>query len=300
LAALNHGRSYWPSEVMRDVIGVDIANQFKGRDPLAEAIDAGLAHNIRVFAWLEFGFASHHGSLGQTTTLLSAQPQWAALNRQGQPVVKNQFHWMNAFDPEVQAWMTRLCLELVRRYPGLAGIQGDDRLPALPVEAGHNPGLLAAYANAHGGNAPPAADKDLAWTQWRADLLTEYLRTLRTALKAAKPSTTLSIAPSAQTFGFREYLQDWPKWLRQGLCDELIPQLYRRDAQAYERLLKQHTHIINSNWPVTGAGGINIAAGVLYSLGQEVVASPQLLAQYRDLNRQHGWRGEVLFHSVGV
>ncbi len=297
LAALNHGRTHYPSAVMQQAVGAAIAPQFAGRDPLSEAIAAGAAHGIRVIAWLEFGFASHHGKSGHASTLLSAHPGWAALNRQGQPLVKNEFHWMNAFDPEVQTFVTSLCTELARNYPSLSGIQGDDRLPAQPVEGGHNPAVVAAFVAATG-KPLPANDRDPEWTQWRADQLTTYFKSLRSALKSVRSDFIVSSAPSPYPWGFQEYLQDWPAWMRLGLVDEIIPQLYRREAAGYGRLLKQTHGLMMSNLPATKAP--NMATGVLLSLGQNVVNSPEVVADMVKANRAIGINGEVFFHSIGL
>lgn len=87
-------------------------------------------------AWFEFGFsASYDGN--PDSGILKKFPQWAALNQLGQPVVKNGFHWMNAFLPEVQDFLTSLFLEVAENYQ-VAGVQGDDRFPANPVEAGYD------------------------------------------------------------------------------------------------------------------------------------------------------------------
>ncbi len=212
LACFNHGRSYWPSRLMQEVLGDGenglIAPEFKGRDPLAEAIEAGAAHGIRVFAWLEFGFASHHRYSPYERTLLKVNPSWAALNREGKPVVKNDFHWMNAFEPAVQGLLLSLCVELARNYPGLAGVQGDDRLPAQPVEGGYHEAVLAAFAKTNPSAAGLPADKDPAWVRFRGGLLTAWLGELRAAIKAARANCELSLAPSAYPFALFEYLQD--------------------------------------------------------------------------------------------
>ena len=53
-------------------------------------------------------------------------------------MTKNKFQWMNAFHPEVQDFMLDLISEILFSYPTIDGIQGDDRLPALPSTAGYD------------------------------------------------------------------------------------------------------------------------------------------------------------------
>jgi uncharacterized lipoprotein YddW (UPF0748 family) len=303
LACFNHGRSHWPSRVMHEVLDDGdnglIAPEFKGRDPLAEAIEAGAAHGIRVFAWLEFGFASHHRYSPYQRTLLKVNPHWAALNREGKPVVKNDFHWMNAFDPSVQELLLRLCVELAQRYPKLAGVQGDDRLPAQPAEGGYHEAVLAAFGKAQPNSPALPADKDPAWVRFRAGLLTEWLAKLHTAVKAARPECEISLAPSAYPFALVEYLQDWPNWLKLGLCDELIPQLYRRDEMSFARLAVATGKTMAEHASAASAH-TKLGAGMLWSLGPKTVATPELLTQWARASRAAGIPGDVLFHSMGV
>ena len=44
---------------------------------------------------------------------------------------------MNGFDPEVQDFIMSLIMEVVLKYD-IKGIQGDDRLPAMPTLAGYD------------------------------------------------------------------------------------------------------------------------------------------------------------------
>lgn len=288
------GRTLYPSKVAQALTGQLQLESLGRRDALQELLEEAHRLDLRVIAWLEFGFASHHEGKAGRRELVHLRPQWAALDRQGRPVVKNGFHWLNAFDPEVQAFVRDLALELVRNYPLLAGIQGDDRLPALPSAAGHNPGVRAAYRAAHGGREPPADDLDPGWLQWRADRLTDFLRELRRALKAQRPDIVLSLSPSPYPWGLNEYLQDWPAWLREGLADELLPQLYRRDLPAYQRLLDE------TRAAIPPGQQHKVFPGLLLALGPNVVPSSELLAQWIAATRAAGFAGEVYFHSTGV
>lgn len=53
----NDATTTYPSKVMKNLIGVEIQPELKGRDPLKELIDAAHRKNIKVHAWFEFGFS---------------------------------------------------------------------------------------------------------------------------------------------------------------------------------------------------------------------------------------------------
>jgi uncharacterized lipoprotein YddW (UPF0748 family) len=288
---LASGRTLYPSPRMQAATGVAQLERLQGRDVLAELLEEAAALDLRVIAWLELGFASHHRP-GTAQGLLHSRPEWAALGRDGQPVVKNGFHWMNALAPEVQQLMIDLSVELLRRYPLLAGVQGDDRLPALPSSAGYHPELLRAYGWRDGQPLPD--ERDPAWLQWRADRLTEFLARWRAAVKAVRPTATLSLSPSPYPWALHEYLQDWPAWMRAGLVDELLPQLYRRDLAGYQRVLDETlAHVPPGQRD-------RVFPGMLLALGPDVIPSADLLRQWLEANRRAGIAGEVHFHSIGV
>jgi uncharacterized lipoprotein YddW (UPF0748 family) len=285
------GRTLYPSQRMAAITGVRQLEGFGERDLMQELLDEAKPMGLRVVAWLEFGFASHYRPASHQG-VLHHRPEWTALNRDGQPVVKNGFHWMNGFDPAVQQLLIDLSVELLQRYPQLDGIQGDDRLPALPSSAGYHPQVLKAFGWQAG--EPLPADTDPAWVQWRADQMTAFLERLRAAVKAQAPRAVLSLSPSPYPWGLNEYLQDWPAWLRAGLADELLPQLYRRDLPSYQRLLTETlAHV-----PAGQQG--RVFPGMLLALGPKVVPSAELLRQWLAANRAAGFAGEVQFHSTGL
>jgi uncharacterized lipoprotein YddW (UPF0748 family) len=153
-------------------------------------------------------------------------------------VSKNGFEWMNGFHPDVQDFMLSLILEVVRNYD-IDGIQGDDRLPAMPSESGYDDYTINMYKAGHNGEAPPANNKDSVWVQWRADLLNDYMRRIYETVKIVKDSIIISMAPSIYPWSKEEYLQDWIWWVNNGYVDLICPQLYRYDLEKYKALLDE-------------------------------------------------------------
>ncbi len=147
----NNARTIYPSTVMQNLIGKPILEAFQGRDPLQELIDAAHAADIKVYAWFEYGFSSSYSAKGGL--ILQAKPAWASQNSSGNLVVKNGFDWLNAFHPEVQDFVMSLIKEVVTKY-NVDGIQGDDRLPAMPSEGGYDPYTVTLYKAENGGAEP--------------------------------------------------------------------------------------------------------------------------------------------------
>lgn len=293
VAMWNQGRTLYPSGVVNGLTGVPIDARFEGRDPLQEVIQVAHQEGVKVYAWFEFGFASDYkGGLG--AELLERRPHWAALNREGKHVIKNGFRWMNAMDREVQDFVLSLVTEVVERYD-VDGVQGDDRLPAMPSEGGYDKGTIARYKLAHAGKAPPENPKDADWLQWRADELSRFVQRLHTEVKRRKPAVRISMSPSPFPWGRDEYLQDWPTWLRNGWVDSVSPQLYRYNLEGYKTELRKI-----SREQVCASQLHQVFPGILLALGSEYLASTELLARQIRLNRDEGIGGEVFFHSEGM
>ncbi len=286
----NKGRTLYPSKIMNDLFKIPIEEALAGRDPLREVIDEAHAKNIKVYAWFEYGFAAENSGFGEH--ILRIKPQWASLDKNGNTATKNGFKWMNALNPEVQDFMLSLLKEAVTNYPDLDGIQGDDRLPAMAVEGGYNPEILAQYKTETG--SVPTSDKEDKWVTWRANILNKFMERISVDLKKINPKISISMAPSIFPFAKTEYLQDWPTWVNNGWVDMICPQIYRYDFAAYKAELAK---IINTQ---INADKVKILApGVLLKVGS-YTPTYDYLKQMIDENRRVKLDSEVFFFYEGL
>lgn len=290
----NKASTMYRSKIMKDFTGIEIDPLLDpdntGRDPLQELIDLAHANNIKVFAWFEFGFASSYNENGGL--LIKLKPEWASLTSDGSICTKNNFDWMNALDPEVQDFMSSLVLEVVKNYD-VDGIQGDDRLPAMPSSGGYNPSTIAQYKAEHGGLAPPENYKDFEWVNWRSEILNTYLKNLYRDIKQIKPECIVSMSPSVYPWSKEEYLQDWPTWINFGYVDMLCPQIYRKDSISYAKTLKQTLSYILPEKRHLFYPGVLIQVD-----GQN--PSKELFNFMIESNREIGADGEVYFFYEGL
>jgi uncharacterized lipoprotein YddW (UPF0748 family) len=293
VAMWNQGRTLYPSAVMKRLTGVEIEEKLVRRDPLREVVDLAHARGLKVVAWLEFGFASDYRG-GPGNELAKLKPDWVARDRHGAAVAKNGFHWLNGLHPEVQTLLLDLTEELLTRYP-LDGVQGDDRLPALPSIAGYDEHTRARFRAEHDGREPPDDAREPAWLRWRANQLNDFARRFHQRVKATRPNALVSFSPSPYPWGYDEYLQDWPTWVRQGWVDRLSPQIYRYDIAAYQQTISEMVLALPC-----ATDRAKVFPGVLLSLGRDYVASPALLKAMIEVNRTAGLNGEVFFHSAGI
>jgi len=160
MVVYNNQRNIYPSTVMNTLIGRSISESMAGRDPLQECIEEAHAQGLKVHAWFEYGFAASFSANGGA--IVAAKPNWASRNSSGNLVVKNGFDWLNALHPEVQKFMTGLFIEVATKYD-VDGLQGDDRMPAMPTEGGYDPYTVDLYKAENGGASPPANFANASW-----------------------------------------------------------------------------------------------------------------------------------------
>lgn len=299
----NKGLTLYPSEVMAGYFGEEfrIDTVFtNGRDPLQELIVEARRVGMEVMPWFEFGFSSSYQDSGGY--ILQRYPHWAAMDVNGNLLAKNGFEWMNALHPEVQDFMLALVREVISNYD-IDGIQGDDRLPAMPAEGGYS-GYTRGLYERETGRPVPDDPREPQFLQWKADKLTSFGGRLYTMVKNQDPELMVSLSPSIYPWSLHEYLQDWPAWIRRGQVDLLHPQNYRYEIDRYittadtmawyaglvpdehgNRYIPEHDVVI--------APGILIKAGPRYN-------GPGYVLRAVEHNRDLGLNGEVYFFYEGL
>ena len=288
----NKGYTMYPSAVMDSLFGARIDPIYGSRDPLAELIVEAHARRIAVIPWFEFGFSSSHEK--SSKHILEQKPEWAARDQNGNILTKNDFHWMNAYHPDVQRFMRSLVLEVAQNYD-VEGVQGDDRLPAQPVEGGYSEYTTQLYREDHRGAFPPRDIHENEWIRWRARRLSDFAKQLADEVRALKPDLIVSWAPSVFPWALQEYLQDWPTWINEGAADLVIPQVYRYSPGEYESTLAQQAP---ESLGVTREASL-IVPGILLNLADYVMPE-SFLDSVLALNRRWGYQGEVYFFYEGL
>jgi len=287
----NKAMTTYPSKIMKEFTGFEIDTLFTGRDPLNELIEEAHKKNIKIIAWFEFGFSSSYQLNGGP--ILEKKPEWASKDVNGNLVTKNGFEWMNGFNPEVQDFMLSLIMEVVRNY-NVDGIQGDDRLPAMPSEAGYDEYTVNLYRSEHDGKNPPSYHKDYDWIKWRSNLLTNFMKIIHDSVKSHNQKLIVSMAPSIYPWSEEEYLQDWLTWMQKSYVDLVCPQVYRYNIKEYRSALEL---IVEEQ--IDKKDFYKFYPGVLLKVG-DYYPSEDFLKQMIDENRKQNINGEVLFFYEGI
>jgi uncharacterized lipoprotein YddW (UPF0748 family) len=291
----NAGYTQYYSEVMNEYFGIPLDPRLNGRDPLKVIIREARRNGIEVYPWFEYGFAAtysgpqgpgHGGFIGR------AYPGWLSRHANGDVCKKNGFDWLSGINPEVQEFMLKLIMEVVRNYD-IDGIEFSDRMPALPRECGYDDATVARYRAEFNGNAPSPFNTNPDWMRWRADKLNDWYRAVRDSVKAYDENLFVASSPNLYPWGYQEYLQDPETWAIEGIVDHLIPQLYRYNINDYQFELSRSLNRL----PVF-ARDIYFA-GILMNVGSYLI-TPEYLRASIQANRQAGVAGEAYFFYEGL
>ena len=285
----NRGYTLYPSQVMSEynLPAIDPYYEQQQRDPLAEIITAAHKHNIKVIPWLEYGFAASH--LLNGGHILQQYPHWQAVDKDGATVRHGGLTWMNAFNSQVQQFMLEIITEIVANY-NVDGIQGCDRLPALPVTAGYDRDTVKQYQTTFN-KIPPSNHHDQQWVQWRADLLTDFLARMYQEVKAIKPTAIVSLSPAVYPFCLNNLLQDSLAWVEKDLCDIIHPQIYRPSFFGYNREVKQ---LINRDRKLS-----KFAPGIAFTANGKDLTTKDIIKCIQT-NRDRNLCGQIFFHYEGL
>lgn len=231
----NGGLTYYPSAVMeRRGFQSFSFRGLQGQDILADQIEQAHGKGLLVLPWFEFGLM-----VPPSSEIAERHPQWLSRRLDGGTTsftAAGEVAWLNPFHPEVQQFISELVLEILTTYDA-DGIQFDDHF-SLPSPFGYDPFTMALYRS-ETRKAPPANPQDPAWIQWRAGKITAFLTKLRQEIRARRPKARVSLSPNYHDFAYRFQLQNWLAWVRRGLVDELVVQVYRPDLASFAAQLER-------------------------------------------------------------
>ncbi|HWL54946.1 MAG TPA: family 10 glycosylhydrolase [Chthoniobacteraceae bacterium] len=191
-----------------------------GYDPLAFAIKEAHARGIELHAWFNpFRAAANAKNPVASNHVTRRHPEW--VRRFGGQL------WLDPGEPAAREYVIDIMVDVARRYP-VDGIHIDDYFYPYPKKGHSFPDSATAARYRKG--------RSLA--DWRRDNVNTFVRTMYSRVKAARPSAKIGISPfgiwrpgvpstiEAGVDSYADLFADSRKWLAEGWCDYLAPQLY--------------------------------------------------------------------------
>ena len=194
-----------------------------GYDPLEFAIREAHARGIELHAWINpFRAASNSKATLAANHVAKQHPEW--VRTYGRQL------WVDPGEPAAREYVLSIITDLVRRYD-VDGVHIDDYFYPYPVKgAGSFPD--GATWERYGVKSGMTRD------DWRRDNINDFVRSMYRTVKSTKPSVQVGISPFgiwrpgvpattiAQLDAYGQLFADSRKWLAEGWCDYLAPQLY--------------------------------------------------------------------------
>ncbi|MGK7942586.1 MAG: glycoside hydrolase family 10 protein [Crocosphaera sp.] len=310
----NRGYTFYPSPLAQEMIGKSqepLLNWTRGNvDVLEVIIKESQQRGLEVIPWFEYGLMIPRSSLlarkhpdwltqsqgGQLNTFyqdeLEANKEYKTKNlverlrKKAYQRQVSQLVWLNPLHPEVQQLIKGLMLEVIMKYK-VNGVQLDDHF-GMPVELGYDPLTIKIYQQEHGGKNPPKNYNNPQWMAWRAKKLTTFMSDLVKTIKTVNPNIIISLSPNSHPFSYQNYLQDWKTWVKRGLIDELVLQVYRNDVNSFKRELQQSAVKFARK-------KIPVSIGVLSGTLNNTVKIKQIKEQVETVRKQ-GFDGVSFFY----
>ena len=265
-------------------------------DPVRDLIDEAHKRNIKVFFWFEYGFMGEGRPIAADNPILSKNPHWLGVDNEGNPANYNKHdYYFNAYNPAVQNFLIELVKEALTKYPDLDGVQGDDRMPAMPRNSGYDVYTTSVYQTEHQGMLPPKDYNDAGWVRWRLDKLNQFALRLYREVKSVSKKAMVSFAPNPYPWCEEMLMQEWPEWCKLGTCDLLAVQCYRYSEEAYEATVREvlkHAQKANPDQL--------FAPGMILMEGSSSKMTPELLIRQIETNRRLGLNGEIYFYNKAL
>lgn len=229
------GSVTWPLDPSRNRFGVPLDPGLPAADHVPQLLSGLGQRGLLRLGWMEFGLMAPADA-----PWLRGRQELLLRDRAGSTLWMEspglERVWLNPAQPEVQAFLEDLVVDACSRLE-LEAIQFDDHL-GYPSRFGYDATSLALWRATPEGAADPSPEPEApAWLRWRADQVTALLQRLRGAMRRHCPQVKLSLAPNPREFSYRSSLADWAAWIRLGLVDELVVQIYRWDPRSLEREL---------------------------------------------------------------
>ncbi|MBD2345205.1 family 10 glycosylhydrolase [Anabaena subtropica] len=265
----NDGYAKFPSAVTQRMGIPYFFKGTEGQDVIADIISQARSQGLLAIPWFEFGFMAP-----LTSELASEHPNWLTQKQDGTQTsisAAGEVAWLNPFHPEVQQFITDLVVEIITKY-NADGIQFDDHM-SLPVDFGYDKYTINLYTQ-ETGSPPPPNPQAQAWIKWRADKITAFMVQLNQAVKARKPNAIFAVSPNYYDFAYKLQLQDWLNWVRLGVVDELVVQVYRNDLESFSTQITRPEIIETQQLIPTGIG-------IMTGLRNRQVSMSQIQSQVR-------------------
>ncbi len=247
-------RAYFDSAIT-DASPYKALREKAGVDPLRYLIDRAEEKGIRVHAWLNMLCLSQNdkanviSKFGQgvltrdqhgRTPLPAPKDQWDKY------YIREDQLFLEPGDWRIRAYVLSVAEEVVKKYPGLAGLHLDyirypAAVPFIPGSRFASHGLYYGYTDVNILAFKKATGLDprtmegtpenfRKWDAWHRDRVSFIVREVSKKARAISPDILISCTTvSSPERTYYATCQDWTKWLDENIADYVTPMNYSED-----------------------------------------------------------------------
>jgi uncharacterized lipoprotein YddW (UPF0748 family) len=241
------------SEVLTGALGKD-----PGWDPLEVAVSEGHRLGLQVHAWVNVFTAWQVTDAGdpppvtQPLHVVRAHPEWLVCDRDRKPMsirkseARDNYAFLSPTSKGARDYVKKVLKEIVVKYD-VDGLHLDYvRFPDSCYSYDRQSRLAYLKDTVH---------KEIPYSQWRRQKLTEFVADLSRSVKKARPHASLSAAVM-QTIdtGRNTYFQDGVEWVRSGYLDFVVPMIYTPNLSFFGTRLKAYADSVGACRVVAGIG----------------------------------------------
>lgn len=248
-----HGKTIYPSQVMKDYGFLEQHDQFKGFDPLSVWLKEAHKRNIKVHVWFETFYAGNANINNNPQSMLAINPEWG--NKMGKdkdsllpsrsPSEHNGY-FLDPANPLVQDFIMKLITEVSTKYD-IDGINLDYiRYPQTVSITENNSWGYTGYARRefkalYGVDPADIKVSDPLWLTWcnyRRGKITQMVKKIGTYGKQHNIYVSAVIFPDRLT-AMNTKLQDWKTWSDNNYINAFTPLFLTCDSKMANSMMKE-------------------------------------------------------------
>ena len=266
LETFYHGKTIYPSNVMRSYGFTPQYEYFTGFDPLRIWIQEAHKRNIKVNIWFESFYVGNKNPADYPDSVLAKKPEWANVNRRNSnkpglhpSLSEHNGYFLDPANPEVQDFALALIKEIVINYRP-DGINLDYIRYPQSISGGYS-GYIDSnwgytkyareeFKGLYGIDPYEITAKDSRWDLWckyRQNKIEQMVQKVSCLCRSNKVTFTAVVFPNLKQ-ATEVKQQNWAKWAQSGLVDGFTPLFLTCDPKTMKQMVNDfRKHICNTN-----------------------------------------------------
>ena len=265
LETFYHGKTIYPSDVLKSYGVTAQKNDFEGFDPLAVWIDECHKRNMKIHIWFECFYVGNTNPQNDSKHILSVYPSWANTTKAladsdklAYSAAEHNGYFIDPANPEVQEFVGSVLNEIIEkyrpdginldyiRYPQCAYIKSEN---SIGTEWGYTKLARQEFEDKYGIDPVKLTFNDplrQKWFEYRQKKITNFVETARKLTYTKNIMLTTVIFPDRNR-SCETKLQDWKMWADRHLVDGFTPLLLTTDISTAASLIFEIQKYSNSS-----------------------------------------------------